>query len=203
MEREIERAAQRARQYWYDDGLAEIATGCIFVLICLLFLAEGRSIIPSGASSVGLVVIVTAGFLLARVLVARAKARITYPRTGFVRYPRAPRRSRGLAGGVAGFMAALVAMLFAKTPASLAWIPALDGLLIGSFLLYLGYSLGIVRFFALAVLSAVLGVAVSLSGTGDILGSGVYFGVTGAATMVSGAITLATYLRGAGAPEDE
>lgn len=203
MGNDVDRAVQRTRQYWYDDGLAEIATGCILMIIGLLFIGEARAVILSGASSIGLVIVVTGGFLLARRAVAIAKARLTYPRTGYVRYARGSRRSKGLAGGVAAVMAFIVAMLFATAPASLTWIPALDGLMIGGFLLYLGHNLGISRFYAMASLSAAIGAAISLSGMGDILGSGIYFGAMGLTVILSGALALRSYLRGTETSEGE
>jgi hypothetical protein len=201
MAQEMERGVRRSRQYWYDDGLTEIAAGCILVATGLLFLAEAQGLILPGASSIGLMVVVAGGMFVARRAVGYAKARITYPRTGFVQYQRRPRRSRALAGGVAAFMGALVAALFATAPASLAWIPAVDGVLIGGFMLYLGHSLGLKRFYALAALSAAIGGAVSLSGAADILGSGIYFVATGLCVLASGGITLAAYLQRPSTPE--
>lgn len=196
MNQDIERAVQRARQYWYDDGLTEMATGCCFVAIGLLFLAEAFRVIPPGVSSLGLIAVVAGGMWLSRRAIGIAKTKLTYPRTGYVRYPRRNgRRRKALAGGVAGVMGALVASLFATGPVSLTWIPALDGLIIGAFLLYLAYNLSLSRFYALAVASAIIGTGASLSGTGDILGSGIYFGLMGGVTLGSGAVVLATYLR--------
>lgn len=197
MRQDIDRAEQRSRQYWYEDGLVEIAAGCIFLAVGVLFLAEGLGALPSGASSLGLIVVVFAGMGVARRAVRWAKERITYPRTGYVRYRR-PEGRRGypmVTVAVGAGMAALVAALFGLAPASLAWIPALDGLLIGGFLLYSGHSLGLARFYLLALLSALVGVAASLGGLGDILGTGVYFAAMALALLLSGAIVLLRYLR--------
>lgn len=204
MDRNIERAVQRARKYWYEDGLTEIATGCVFVGIGMLFLAEAFRVIPSGASSIGLIVLVIGGGWLARRIVAHAKARLTYPRTGFVSYRRQKgRRSRAVTATVGAVMAILVSLLFATSPVSLSWIPAVDGLAIGVFTLYLGHSLGLVRFYVLSAASAVIGCGISLSAAGDVLGSGIYFGLMGLAILASGATALTGYLRRTGRSEAE
>ena len=148
MRGDVDRAIQRTRQYWYEDGLTEIAVGCLFLAVGLLFFVEA-SLPPSpGAavlSALGLPVVVLGGFLIARRVVAWAKARLTYPRTRYVgsRGQRSPRARldcrRGSSGGPVGGAALAGAGL-------LAWMPALQGVLVGAFWLYLAYSLSIVRF---------------------------------------------------------
>jgi len=197
MRTDVDRAMRRARGYWYEDGLTEIAAGCILSLVGLLFLAEAVSppdLLPTNFSSIGLIVVVVGGGWLARRVVAALKARLTYPRTGYVAYRRPSGRRRVATVVLAAGMAALAAVLFATAPASLAWIPALQGLIVGILLLYVGHTVGLARFYALAALSAVVGAAASLAGLGDILGDAVYFGAMGLALVVSGGITFLAYL---------
>jgi hypothetical protein len=197
MDNDVERAVKRAQRYWYDDGLAEMAVGLIFAALALLFLAEANGILQSGVSSIGLVVVVFAGWWLAGRVVRAAKARITYPRTGYVRYrrPEGRRGSRWVTAAIAGGMGALIAVLFTQAPASLAWIPALNGVLIGVFILAMANNLGLVRFYILAIVSAAVGVSMSLMGLGDILGVGILFAAMGAALILLGVLALLTYLR--------
>lgn len=199
----VDTAMQRTRQYWYEDGLTEIVTGLVFAAIGLMFLSEAWGVVPAGVSSIGLILIVGGGMVLGKKAVGYAKARITYPRTGFVRYPRKPRRSEKLAVGIAGFMGALVSALFMTAPASLDWLPAIDGVLVGGCLLYLGYTMGLGRFYLLAAVSAAVGVGLSMAGTGDILGTGLYFVAMGVVVLISGGLTLAGYLRGARSEDEE
>jgi hypothetical protein len=192
----IERALRRTRGYWYEDGLSEIALGLIFAAIGLLFWAEGAGRVTAGLSSLGLLAIVIGGSLLGRWAVAAAKERLTYPRTGYVAYRRERSQHRRLATGlIAGGVSALVAFLTIGHPASLAWLPALQGLLGGGALLYGGAWLGLRRYWALALCSAAAGLACSLAGLGDLLGSGVFFLALGLAIAVSGLATLILYLR--------
>ncbi len=204
MTHDLERVGRRGLQYWYDDGLVEMAVGCLSVALGLLFLAEAFA--PRGSLPINfvLLVLVAGGILIANWVVKVLKARITYPRTGFVQYRRPPRSAprRVLAGLLAPAVSILVVLgLTSTAPASLAWIPAMQSVLIGLSLLYLGYSVGLGRFYALAAASLALGTGVSAAGLGDALGNGVYFLSMGLLVLVSGGITLRRYLLSTRPPE--
>jgi hypothetical protein len=195
-ERQIDRAMRRTKRYWYEDGLSELASGVIFVLLALVFYLELAAPPWSGFSAIALPAIVIGGASVARWLVVAAKERLTYPRTGYVAYPRAKSaRSRAASALVAGTLGISISLLLVNAPAALAWIPALQGLAIGAALLYLGNQLGLGRFYALAFLSVVAGTAASRAGLGDIAGSAAYFAVMGLALAAGGALTLRSYLR--------
>ena len=70
-----------------------------------------------------------------------------------------------------------------------------EGLIAGVVFAYMGYRVGLRRFYVLAGLSALLGVGASLAGLGDVLGTAVLFTGLGLALVVSGLVALATYLR--------
>ncbi len=204
MTRDLERVGRRGLQYWYDDGLVEMAVGCLSVALGLLFLAEAFA--PRGSLPVSfvLLVLVAGGVLISNWVVKVLKGRITYPRTGFVQYHRPPRSAprRVLVGVLAATVSGFVAVgLTSKAPASLVWIPAMQSVLIGLSLLYLGYSVGLGRFYALAAASLALGAGVSALGLGDALGNGVYFLSMGLLALVSGGITLRRYLQSTRPPE--
>lgn len=198
MKDDVDRAMQRTRRYWYEDGLVEIAAGCIFVLIGLMFLVEAVSppgALPPNFSSIGLIVIVFGGMWAARRLVAAAKERITYPRTGYVQFGQPPAPLRGATAAVAIVMGALVAMLLALAPASLVVLPALQGIAVGVFILVAGHRVALPRFYVLAVVSTLIGVILSLAGTSESLGAAIYYGLMGIALIISGVLTLVSYLR--------
>ncbi|MFX1412068.1 MAG: hypothetical protein ACFFA6_17120 [Promethearchaeota archaeon] len=197
---DIDKVMQRTRRYWYEDGLAEIAAGCLFVLIGLLFFFV-ESVVPPGppraiASAIGLPALIVGASWVAGRVVKVIKARFTYLRTGYIAYHRRPEgHRRWITVGIGAAMITLVVLLIATAPISLAWIPMLDGLIISAFLLYLGHTLGLVRFYILAFLSILLGAMASLGGLGDTLGSAVYFGGMGVALIASGGLSLWAYLR--------
>ena len=197
MERPASELERRSKQYFYDDGITEIAAGGMFLAIALLFLAEALS--PAGSfvtrfSSIVLVVLVAGGMWVLRPLVNYAKARITYPRTGYVRYRRAarsPQRRFGVA-----ILAALISMgitfaLMSTAPASENLVPTIQGLAFALFLAYMGYQVGVGRFYILAGVALVAGLGVTLSGMGEPMGSALFFGAMGASVVLSGAAALA------------
>ena len=193
----IESVQQRTQRYWYEDGLTEAATGCLFVLVGLLFFVEASA--PPGSllasfSAIGLPVLLVLGFWIGKHAVAFLKERLTYPRTGYVAYRRTPVSRRALTGIVAVVVAALAVQLLRVSQTPVNWIPTLDGVVIGIFLLYMGYKLGLVRFYALAVVSALIGLSAALGGLDETMGSAAYFAGMGVALLVSGGLTLWSYL---------
>ncbi len=195
---DLEQVRKRVYRYWYEDGLAEIATGCLFILVGLVLGAQGLA--PSGSSlgaiaSLAFPVAVVGGVLAVRRLVNIAKERITYPRTGYVQYGRPGPRRRLLSAVLGGSMGIVVAAVLASGPASLVWLPLLQGLIIGAFWLYMGTRLDLIRFYVLAALSALIGIAIALSGVADLWGSAAYFGGMGVVMVVGGGLALRSYLR--------
>lgn len=195
---DVEQVRKRVYRYWYEDGLAEIATGCLFILIGLVIVAQG--LVPAGsplAAIAGLAfpIVVVGGILAVRRLVNIAKERITYPRTGYVQYGRPGPRRRWLAAVFGGSMGIVVAILFTSGPASLVWLPLFQGLIIGAFWLYLGTRLDLIRFYVLAALSALIGIALALGGLADPTGSAAYFGGMGIVMVAGGGLALRSYLR--------
>ncbi len=195
MKTSIDRATRRPWRYWYEDGLVEMALGLILLAIALLFLAEftlGRA----GLGALGLPLVVIGGGWLAGRAVKAAKEHLTYPRTGYVAYRHERRRDRlvrGLAmGAVTG---ALVGAVIARLP-SLAWVPAMQGLLTSVAFFLLGRKVDLTRFYALGGVSTLLGLAASWAGLSDMRGSVVFYGGMGAAVIASGLVGLWGYLRG-------
>jgi hypothetical protein len=198
MNQNIDKIMLQTRQYWYVDGIAELAFGVFSLLLGAYFGLQTS--LPQDSMLGGILGIGFAGFvifaaLLMRWAVARLKQRLTFPRTGYVAYA-APKRSRRLLNAIVALgMAALVSILFARAPGSMAWIPAVSGLLIAVTWLYVGFRTGLGRFYALGVYSALAGGAISLSGMGEDPGLALYYAVLGVAMLVSGGWTLAAYLR--------
>lgn len=204
LEAQLGRAMRRPWQYWYQDGLGEIAMGAMFAALGLEFLLESR--LPPGplltlVSMFGPLVAVLGMSLLARRVVGAVKARLTYPRTGYVAYRKrtGSRLAARLALGLA--MGALVGTL-AALPTLLVWIPAIIGLIIGAVHFYGAYRLDLPRFYLLAAASAALGTLVSLGTLGDLPGGAAYFIGIGLADILSGAVTLAAYLRSTQPPAE-
>ncbi|GAP09087.1 hypothetical protein BECAL_00226 [Bellilinea caldifistulae] len=200
MKSPLETAQKRTRRYWYEDGLSEMAAGAVILLMALINLAIAL-LAPAGwkgwLSAVGLPVMVIGGGVLARLLVARLKERLTYPRTGYIRYPRPKPTRRFLSAGIAIGVALIVTIMSAWFSAAQTerLIPALTGLLTAILILSIGASIGLVRFYLLAVWQfgfGLLGSRLNLPAPYDLV---LFFGALGIGLFISGGITLLGYLR--------
>ncbi len=196
---------RRPRQYWFADGLPEIAIGCIFLVTGLLI--SGQAAAPGGSPWKGLTslafpILIVGGMWLAQRLVAAAKARLTYPRTGYVAYPRPSRRRRVLStvlGAVAGGLAAF--MLLTATALTFRLSFLLQGLFVGLLMALIGQ--GLVRFYVLGALAAILGISLAVAAIPEEPGTGIFYGLIGLALVISGVITLWRYLRQNPLPQEE
>ena len=201
MTNEIDKVIQRTHRYWYEDGLAEIAAGCMFVS-CGLFLVMMRFVRPGSplacVVAIGFTILVAFGGLAVSRVVKAVKNRVTYPRTGYVSYrrPESNRRRRIVVAslGVVGIGVLGIVLSIADAPTWLMSMAMVQGLIIGAVLLYIGRRLGLTRFYALAFLSALIGVMVALNGFDEALGSAAYFGEMGFVLTASGLRTLRVYL---------
>jgi len=197
---DIEKIEKRTAQSFYSDGLAEISLGLIFLLLGGYFFAQ--AVVPEGSalgsalSLLSILVIVSAGFLVSRIL-RFLKGRITYPRTGYVAFKKkkpSPKR-RAATMIVAGIIGAAMAALYGLSPSFKSLFPALNGLLLAVAVLLIAHKVGLVRFYILAAASALIGIAVTAAGIGDMKGFSLTFGLFGAAVTLSGLATLIIYLR--------
>jgi hypothetical protein len=205
MQAQIDRAMRRPWRYWYEDGLAEMAMGAVFVALGVVFLLESwlaPGPILALVSMLGPVVAVLGASLLAQRAVRAVKARIVYPRTGYVAYRRDRSGSRllrrfALGAGVGAVVGALAAL-----PSLEVWVPAVIGLFVAGMLFYAGLRLDLSRFYLLAAASAVLGTLVSVGGLASLPGGAAYFAGFGLVSILSGAVTLCAYLRVAAPPSE-
>jgi hypothetical protein len=188
---------RRTRRYWYEDGLVELAAGGLFLAIGIVLGAQGA--VPEGSPAYAILgmafpLVIVGGMLLGRRLIPAAKARLTYPRTGYVTYPLPSRRRRLFTTGLAVVVAAglgAAALTLPQAPGGL--LVLLQGLLLGVLLTILGQ--GLPRFFLLGGWSAILGVGLSRLTTFEETANGLLYGLTGLALVVSGGLVLAGYLR--------
>ena len=199
-ENEIRDLERRTRRYFYDDGFVEIAVGLLFVLLGGYFLAGVALPADSPVKTwldASLVLVIAAGMFLVGRLVRFLKQRITYPRTGYVEYKKKdtrPGRSLGaaLSGGV---IAAALAAFFTVSPSGMAWLPAINGVLLAVACHLFARRSEVGRFHILAAASAIIGLGVALAGFGDIQGVSLYYAGFGAAVLLSGLAAFGLYLR--------
>jgi hypothetical protein len=199
---DLKRIERRAQRYFYEDGLAELGVGLFFVIVGLFVLV--MNLVEAGtlwalAAGIGLPVLIIGGTLAARRIIGAVKARVTYPRTGYVSYHEKPSPIRWII--VAGaFGLALFALL---TPYEWAdRMPLVVGLLMALIFSLMAVRVGVARLYVAAGAAALLGLATALSGLDEVVGAGITFGGTGVVLIVGGVLALMRYLRANPTPED-
>jgi hypothetical protein len=194
MKDDVQEIMQRTYRYYYADGLVEIAIGGLFLTLgfTLSFWTQLGSGSPvSILAALGMVALVIGGTLLVKRFVGHLKERVTYPRTGFVSYRRGePGRGRWLILFAAGTLA-ILSLVFPDQFSSMALV---EGLLLCLIFGFMGYRVGLRRFYSVALLAALLGLGAALGGLGDVPGSVLTFGGTGMVLLISGAVALRAYL---------
>jgi hypothetical protein len=200
-------AARSVQRFFHADGLPEILSGSVLLLVPLLLLVRG--LLPKASPWRSLLVIVFSAlvigiFVLSRRLLNAVKTRVSGPRAGFVRFADLDLKVHLLGLGLAAALVLLFVAVRAATANWIAWHLALTGLTLSLFFAFEARLLGLRRFYLLAALSLGLGLALALSRPAA-LGSGLaaYFSGMGAALILSGAFTLRRFLRQAPASAEE
>ena len=203
----IQRAEQRVRSYWYEDGIAEMATGGVFVLLGVYFGLQGYFGEGSPITTIlqlGMALLIILGAYFVRRIVASLKARLTYPRTGYVEYRvdtgNVPLRR--IATAAIGFLVASLLFLLYRTVHGLDIVVLATGVLVAFILVALRIQArGMQRFYLLGALSLVLGVLLSLAGLPEAYGLALFYAGFGLVLLGSGAWALRRYLQHNPLPE--
>jgi len=197
---EIARTQQRTRGYWYCDGIAELVGGIAMALVGFPMIASARTGIDM-LSTVALMLMILL-FPASAHVVRLLKDRITHARTGYVKYPRHTMSKGRKLLLFALFLCTALAMLLALWGGEY----TLDGIVGKAFLMGAGVGmtvafavraakLRIPRLYANAVVVAAITVASALVGFGFIEGMGLLLAVLGATSVITGGVTLASYIR--------
>jgi MFS family permease len=190
---------RRTIRSFYDDGLFEIALGAILLLLGGYFF--GELVLPESSplhaflSSAFVLVIVFAGLLINKIL-RFLKARITYPRAGYVsfRKERSPKR-RWQSAALGALIGGSFPFLMSLVPSFKDMLPAINGLLFGVVFLLLANKSGVARYYILSLASIAIGIALAAAGIGDTRGISLFYALFGAAMVLSGLAALIVFLR--------
>lgn len=192
-----DRIAQRTFRYWYDDGLVELVGAALFALLALFFYLQ--AVAPKGPvagfSALILPILVVAGTLGAKRIVRAAKERFTYPRTGFVSYRQPSRARRGWSAALAALLGALIAAWVLRSGVSFNLLLLVQGGIFAVGFAVPGWRFGLRRFLGLAALAVLAGTFVSRTGWGMERSDAAFFGALALGLLVSGGLTLWSYLR--------
>jgi hypothetical protein len=200
MQNDLSKTKKRAIQYYYIDGTFEFTFGGLCLLLAGYFFIQAAApeSLSSSIFSLSLMAIIPLGAMLINRLIGRFKEQVTYPRTGYVAYQSDAGNQRRLrialklgVGLVVGFA---VAVFVVRTPQALDWMSALTALVFGLVLAFLGFRSGLLRFYLLGMLVLLVGVGLSSLGYGDIPGMAIFYALTGLIMLLSGGLTLWSYL---------
>jgi hypothetical protein len=198
MKNDLAGGARKAKSYWYVDGISELVFGLAILAGATYYYlaaqANPNSDLLSGSAPMLVVVV---GYLLATSGIEFAKARLTHPRTGYVKYRQPVGIELYLRGGAAfavGLAIARSAVLY-KSHLDPRLLPTLAGGLVGLSLLVLGIRVSLIRFYVLAFFVAGLGVCISYLGLQGIQATALFLGGIGICLVASGLLTLWKYLR--------
>jgi len=196
MDDHIHKAQQRAVQYWFVDGLAEIGAGILCLLLAVFFLLwEGME-----KSRWSLIYFFGTGLVVAvglRLIIQMIKQRLTYPRTGYTAPPGGFENKR-LAWIVAGFTVLLLVLnlyLSLQGPTTMLWSAGLAGLLFAFVFGWTSYATGLRRFAFLALISLGLGALLGFLGIGYWTGMAILTGWIGVILLLYGFRGLREYKR--------
>ncbi len=196
----IKSTIERTRQYWYIDGFSELQVGAIFISLALVSVI-GMIFKPSIGSAVlvgvGYPVIILGGMIFGNKWVRAMKEKVTYPRTGYVKYiqPERPsRRTRMIKSLIVAFMVSIVVNVIISQLDPF-WVVFGTGLMIAAFTVYMGVQIPLNRFLVTAVWIAVVSFLAARLPYSDEIQMGILLAGTGIGWLIAGTISLITYLR--------
>jgi len=129
-------------------------------------------------------------------MIRRLKERLTYARTGYVAYNPPTKLQRGLSIVLGMLTAAIFSWLIFSYAQSLsAWLPLWEGLALALPAAVIGQRSGLIRFHLYALCVVMISAVVSLTGAGDLVGSGWVFLEAGLLMSLAGASVFASYWR--------
>ena len=207
---DIKQVEKHVKRYWYTDGIAELASGGMFLLLGLYFGVLGyfeEGSLVSVILQASMVLVMIGGAFGVRWLVNTLKSRLTYPRTGYVEYrvnEKDAKIRRYVVAGVA-MIIAIASVVLADAIRSLDSMVLITGVLVGIILIALrGKSSGLQRFYVLGGLAIMLGFGLAFSQLPQVYALSLFYGLIGVAILISGGLVLQRYLaKNPAIPENE
>ena len=198
--KEINGMIKKTKRYWYVDGFSEIGVGLLLILIILFNYAAGRvqePILQIFLFTLGMPLLIYLGSKGINLTVRQLKEKITYPRTGYVSYPHktgSQRLKRVLLSALIGAALGVVLSIFSvNVPDPFQYV--FTALVIALAYIYIGYSVGLVRFYCIAAATLLLmGVLLTQKLSTNTFFLSFFIG-QGLIWIISGLLALWNYLR--------
>ena len=197
---DMKQIEQHVKRYWYADGIAELTSGGMFLLLGIYFGVLGyfqEGSLVSVILQVSMVFVFIGGAFGVRWLVNTLKSRLTYPRTDFVEYrvnEKDVRVRRYIVMAVAAIFA-IASILLIDTIRDLDSMVLFTGVIVGVIFIALrGKSSGLKRFYLLGSLSIVLGITLAYSKLPQVYTLSLFYGLLGIFILISGGLVMHQYL---------
>lgn len=203
MTRIVEECVKQTYRYFYEDGLVEIAVGLLMVVVgAVLFSWQyvASSLFRAVILVVVLPVLVIGGMVLVRRFVHKAKERVTYARTGYVSF------REGEPAGNRWFLLLPALVLFVIIfflPETYSRLQFAVGYFSAVFLCYLGFRLGVRRFYGVGILTFLISLFSTIMFANETEGTGLTIAGAGVLLLLSGILTFFHYLRQHPEPRNE
>jgi hypothetical protein len=178
---------KKAIQYWFIDGLAELAAGLVGIFLAVLFWVWHQVFTWRWSLPVILVAAFAVSFGL-RLIIQRIKARSTYPRTGYVS-PFSGLESKWSVVILITFSLVMLGLnyLFStRGSQALLWSPGLAGLVFTFIFVWTGAMTKLKRFYKLGIISLFIGLILVLLKLDYFQGVSVLTGIVGLVLLVQG-----------------
>ncbi|MCJ7695289.1 MAG: hypothetical protein MUO40_07655 [Anaerolineaceae bacterium] len=198
-------ALNRAYAHWLKDGLFEIGIGVLLTGVGTL-----RAIIHFAGEKSATYYWLIAGLLVFMFGCAfgfnwigkALKARITYPRTGYIAFKPFSYNYKSILGMIvllifAGILGGMLGMLstLPNQQKNGVFVPIGQGIVGALALTYAAQRVGIKRLYYLAAFSIGVGLVIGALGVGVVLGISFFYLCSGLVLMVSGSVALMQFLR--------
>jgi MFS family permease len=196
MNTDLEQYRERAKKYWFMDGLVEIGTGLLCFLLAIVFEIENL-FNQSPFRDVSFFILALLGALAVRRLIQRVKEHSTYPRTGYVSNKKDPVNKKVVLFAIAFTAVLLLLQIYWLVfhPIPIEEGPLIGGLIFAFIFTLIAYQMSLPRFNLYAILSLVIGSMLSLVGFTDLAGAAILSALIGIILVISGGITHRSYLQ--------
>ena len=195
MAHKVERYIKQTYRYFYEDGLVEIAVGLLMVVVGTVMFSwqyVSSSLFRAVILVIVLPALIIGGMALVMQFVRKAKERVTYARTGYVSFRQGePKGSRWVLLLSALVLFAIIFFL----PEAFSRLQFATGYFLAVILCYLGFRLGVRRFYGISVLTFLIGLTATISIAKEIEGTGLTIAGAGTLLLLSGVLIFFRYLQ--------
>jgi len=196
LQHELDAVEKRTRRYWFQDGVVEMSSGAVFLVVAIYLLIQNawRDTLPHTVFNIAFPVLIVVLVFAGRWMVRTVKDRYVHPRTGYVSFRRREGH-RWARGALAFVIAALTTLVISRSPVLLNWIPALEGLVFAVAFFALGRNVDILRFPVEGLLCALVGVALAVSRLQEDVAAALLFAWLGVVLVAGGLGAFIGYTR--------